>query len=87
MKAEKNVKNKEFINSTETMRKEIEKAPVFSTPNNSELATIESSKIEITQERYENLVACEAELKLLKKALSVVNSYDLSNVKKVFDIE
>lgn len=43
--------------------------------------------VEVEQSRYEELVACETELKLLKNAIAVINSYDLSNIIKMFGIE
>lgn len=43
--------------------------------------------IEVALSRYEKLIACEEELKLLKQALSLINAYDLNGVLKIFGIE
>ena len=43
--------------------------------------------VEVGMSRYEKLIACEEELKLLKQALSMINAYDLNGVLKIFGIE
>jgi hypothetical protein len=43
--------------------------------------------VEVKQSRYDELVACEQELMLLRQALSVVNAYDLGGIRKIFGIE
>ena len=43
--------------------------------------------VEVKQSRYEELIACEQELYLLRQALSVVNGYDLGGIRKIFGIE
>ena len=62
--------------------------------NSFEVINIEEHKepemefvVEIKQSRYEELVACENELHLLRQALSVVNAYDLGGIRKIFGIE
>lgn len=43
--------------------------------------------VEVKQSRYEELIACEKELELLKSALSTIKAYDLHGVLKIFGIE
>ncbi len=43
--------------------------------------------VEVGLSRYEELVACETELHLLRQALSVINAYDLQGIRKIFGIE
>lgn len=43
--------------------------------------------VEIASSRYEELIACEKELQLLRQALSMINAYDLNGVLKIFGIE
>lgn len=43
--------------------------------------------VEVKQSRYEELIACEKELELLKSALSTIKAYDLHSVLKIFGIE
>ena len=43
--------------------------------------------VEVKQSRYEELIACENELMLLRQALSVVNGFDLGGIRKIFGIE
>ena len=45
------------------------------------------SIVEVELSRYDELVACETELHLLRQALSVVNAYDLGGIRKIFGIE
>lgn len=45
------------------------------------------SIVEVELSRYDELVACEQELMLLRQALSVVNAYDLGGIRKIFGIE
>lgn len=43
--------------------------------------------VEVKQSRYDELVACETELHLLRQALSIVNAHDLGGIRKIFGIE
>lgn len=52
------------------------------------VVTVEAPVIEITTTRYEQLIAKEKELQLLKNALSAKQSYtDISEIKRIFNIE
>ena len=79
------VKNKNFIDCMESMRKELEKAPFIMAMSGNEPQVIELPKVEVTQMRYEQLIACETELKLLKRALANFRLSD--SVIKIFGIE
>ena len=43
--------------------------------------------VELPMSRYEKLIACETELRMLRNALSTIRAYDLSEVMKIFGIE
>lgn len=43
--------------------------------------------VEVASSRYEELIRCEAELKILRRALSLIKAYDLYGVLKIFGIE
>ena len=43
--------------------------------------------VEVASSRYEELIACETELKILKSALSVVNGCSQNDLRKIFRIE
>lgn len=58
------------------------KAPEFT------IVTVEAPVIEITTKRYEQLIAEEKELQLLKKALNSKTGYtDISEIKRIFSVE
>ena len=43
--------------------------------------------VEVKQSRYDELIACEKELRMLRNALSTIRAYDLSEVMEIFGIE
>lgn len=52
------------------------------------IVTVEAPVIEITTKRYEQLIAEEKELQLLKKVLNSAIGYtDTSEIKRIFSIE
>ena len=52
------------------------------------VVTVETPVIEITTKRYEQLIAEEKELQLLKNALSATQGYaDTTEIKRIFNIE
>ena len=58
------------------------KAPEFT------IVTVEAPVIEITTKRYEQLIAAEKELQLLKNALKSKPGYtDINEIKRIFNIE
>lgn len=52
------------------------------------VVTVEAPVIEITTKRYEQLIAKEKELQLLKNALAVSEDYiNIFHIKRIFNIE
>ena len=52
------------------------------------VVAVEAPVIEIATKRYEQLIAKEKELQLLKKALNATQGYtDTSEIKRIFNIE
>ena len=78
-------KNADFLNYMAKMRRELENSPTILVK--AESTPIMDMKIEISQKRYEQLIGCETELKMLKMALSKIKDYDLGALVKLFDIK